>query len=58
MPKLYAISLPDGSGEYVYICDNEADVINQMDEHETIDGIFDLDPIMKSMLPENRRLSA
>jgi hypothetical protein len=58
MPRLYAISLPDGSGEYIYISDDMAEVLDQMDDNESIDGIFDLDPVQKSMLPENRRLSA
>jgi hypothetical protein len=56
--KLYHISLPDGSGEYVYISEDETEVRQQMDEDESIDGIFELDPITKSSLPENIRLQA
>lgn len=56
--KLYAISLPDGSGEYIYISENEEEVREQMDDEETIDAIYELNPILKAYLPEDRRLSA
>jgi len=58
MSKLYQISMPDGSGEYIYISEDEAEVKAQMDDGETIDGIYELSPILRSALPENRRLEA
>jgi len=54
--KLYSISLPDGSDEYIYISDSRDEVIEQMEENETIDSIYDLVLDQGGMLAENRRI--
>jgi hypothetical protein len=55
--KLYHISNADCSVEYIYISSSLDEVMDQMEEGETIDGIFAINPVHNnSSLPEDRRL--